>query len=139
MSGLLALGCVDITTRARQAGFVQRTLPVTSYDDSSAIRSMSLFLCLCPFSVPGGPARAATPAVPSATGPRAVSLPRTRTGLSWPKLLEMAGRLGARVQAKHGEFYNRQEDMPCREPSATSLARSPRPWWRVWKGGGSRG
>jgi hypothetical protein len=48
------------------------------------------------------------------------------------KMLELAGRLGARVQGDHGEFYTRPEDLPSEEEFAASVARAQRPWWRLW-------
>ena len=45
------------------------------------------------------------------------------------KMLELAGKLGARVQGDHGEFYNRPEDMPSEEELAATLARHER--WSV--------
>jgi hypothetical protein len=41
------------------------------------------------------------------------------------KMLELARRLGARVQGDHGEFYNRPEDMPAEEDLAAARARRP--------------
>jgi hypothetical protein len=38
------------------------------------------------------------------------------------KMLELARKLGARVQGDHGEFYNRPEDMPSEEEFAASRA-----------------
>jgi hypothetical protein len=39
------------------------------------------------------------------------------------KMLEVARRLGARVQGDHGEFYNRPEDMPSEEEFEATLTR----------------
>jgi hypothetical protein len=43
------------------------------------------------------------------------------------KMLELARKLGARVQGDHEEFYNRPEDMPSEEEFEASRARH-RPW-----------
>jgi hypothetical protein len=48
------------------------------------------------------------------------------------KMLEIAGRLGARIQGDHGDFYHRAEDMPSEEEFAAARARLRRPWWRFW-------
>ncbi|AWM39413.1 hypothetical protein GobsT_22650 [Gemmata obscuriglobus] len=40
------------------------------------------------------------------------------------KMLQMARRLGARVQSGHGEFFNRPEDMPSEEEAAAWQARN---------------
>jgi hypothetical protein len=47
-------------------------------------------------------------------------------------MLQLARRLGARVEGDHGEFYNRPEDMPSEEEFAAADARRQRPWWRFW-------
>jgi hypothetical protein len=51
------------------------------------------------------------------------------------KMLELARRLGARVQGDHGEFYNRPEDMPSEEEfeAARSRFRHAAGWW-TWAG-----
>jgi hypothetical protein len=45
------------------------------------------------------------------------------------KMLELAARLGARVQGDDGELYSRVEDLPGNEKSQASRRR---PWWRLW-------
>jgi hypothetical protein len=44
------------------------------------------------------------------------------------KMLQIAGRLGARVQGDDGELYDAPEDLPSDEALAASKQRARRPW-----------
>jgi hypothetical protein len=48
------------------------------------------------------------------------------------KMLQLAARLGARVQGDHGEWYTAPVDMPWDEESRPAGERPRRPWWRFW-------
>jgi hypothetical protein len=57
-------------------------------------------------------ARAGIPTGRGSPGPTAGFTPRTRTARFVAKMLQIARKLGGRVQGDHGEFYNRPVDMP---------------------------